>query len=87
MFAHNHSISVLDLICSYNCYTNQFHVAEFRDPVAGVCGLENLGNTCFVNAGVQCLFSVTPFCRFFLGRNSSKKCEEINNDIFLMSYY
>ncbi|XP_078365801.1 uncharacterized protein LOC144650037 isoform X2 [Oculina patagonica] len=42
-------------------------IEEFRDPVAGVCGLENLGNTCFVNAGLQCLFSVTPFCRFFLG--------------------
>lgn len=46
------------------------NVAEFRNPVAGVCGLENLGNTCFVNAGLQCLFSVTPFCRFFLGGNS-----------------
>lgn len=44
------------------------HIAELREPVAGVCGLQNLGNTCFVNAGLQCLFSVTPFCRFFLGR-------------------
>ncbi|XP_032232827.2 uncharacterized protein LOC5508150 isoform X2 [Nematostella vectensis] len=39
---------------------------DLRDPQPGLCGLENLGNTCFMNAGLQCLFVIKPFQRFFL---------------------
>ena len=32
----------------------------------GLCGLPNLGNTCYLNASVQALMHTEPFCSYFL---------------------
>jgi len=53
-----------------------------RDPLqvsdkGGKVGLQNLGNTCFMNTGLQCLCHLEPFVAYFL---TGKHREEINKD-------
>lgn len=42
------------------------------DPSAkpGQCGIYNLGNTCFMNAGLHCLMNTAPIIKYFLDQYS-----------------
>ena len=42
------------------------HKAMRKSSNKGLCGLSNLGNTCFMNSALQCLSNTTELTKYFL---------------------
>lgn len=65
--------------CSRDCQNAHFKIhktlcklrkeaAPAPLPRKGLCGLLNLGNTCYMNTALQCLSHIEPLTRYFLSR-------------------
>uniref|UniRef100_A0A3P9KCG4 Ubiquitin carboxyl-terminal hydrolase n=1 Tax=Oryzias latipes TaxID=8090 RepID=A0A3P9KCG4_ORYLA len=49
---------------NYNSYNSYSYRESQAQP--GLCGLSNLGNTCFMNSALQCLSNAPPLTEYFL---------------------
>ncbi|OMJ24105.1 Ubiquitin carboxyl-terminal hydrolase 4 [Smittium culicis] len=48
-------------------------------PSVGVCGLSNLGNTCFMNSSFQCLSNTWQLTEYFLSETFTQEINKENN--------
>ncbi|KAG7477995.1 hypothetical protein MATL_G00075790 [Megalops atlanticus] len=64
-YALNNSTSSGSRLGGYSSYSSSYNYKESQAQ-PGLCGLSNLGNTCFMNSALQCLSNASPLTEYFL---------------------
>ncbi|KAG6850667.1 hypothetical protein H0H93_010395 [Arthromyces matolae] len=55
-----------------------FPIGYWNQPLHSPCGLHNLGNTCYMNATLQCLYATAPFLSYFKDYDWQKAINMVN---------
>ncbi|KAL5494426.1 hypothetical protein EMCRGX_G015760 [Ephydatia muelleri] len=55
---------------------NQEEVFEENQWKPGLCGIQNFGNTCYISAAMQCLFSLPAVQQYFMTYTAYRKHED-----------
>ncbi|CAL8401991.1 unnamed protein product [Arctogadus glacialis] len=61
----NNSNSSGNRLGGYNSYSSSYNYRDSQSQ-PGLCGLSNLGNTCFMNSALQCLSNASALTDYFL---------------------
>ncbi|CCE61337.1 hypothetical protein TPHA_0A02540 [Tetrapisispora phaffii CBS 4417] len=64
MFSGDIVIEIKHSNCNYHWLSNYFHYNPIQNGVGNV-GLNNLGNTCYMNSALQCLAHIPPIRDYF----------------------
>ncbi|KAI1892726.1 hypothetical protein AGOR_G00136510 [Albula goreensis] len=65
IYTLNNSTSSDNRLGGYSSYSSSYCYRETQSQ-PGLCGLSNLGNTCFMNSALQCLSHASPLTKYFL---------------------